>query len=81
MVTTDLMSMEDYSFMLWQCLLLHYSVLVSTQEIAGRQSEYNDLLGAQNPQPQSDLGELNLSSMLPSVFVSYSSPIYSHFLK
>ena len=55
MVTTDLTSMEDYSVMLWQCLLLHYSVLLSTQEIAGRRSESGDPLGAQNPQPQSDL--------------------------
>ena len=47
MVTTGLTSMEDYSVMLWKCLLLHYSVLLSTQEIAGRRSESDDLLGAQ----------------------------------
>ena len=47
MVTTGLTSMEDYRVMLWQCLLLHYSVLLSTQEIAGRRSECGDLLGAQ----------------------------------
>ena len=32
-----------------------YSIVISTQEIAGIRSESGDLLGAQNPQPQSDL--------------------------
>ena len=37
--------------MVWQYLLLYYSVVLSTQEIAGRRSESGDPLGAQNPQP------------------------------